>query len=109
VKAPSTSRDIPATRDLGSALRGDALSPYSPGMDFRAGRPRTNLRRRRTDHKLPALAVIRWKHADGTESAGHPLPRAHAEALLRAFQEQFPGPTFWLEVPAALSGDPTDR
>ena len=78
-------------------------------MDFRAGRPRTTFRRRRTDHKLPALAVIRWKHADGTEAAGHPLPREHAEALLRAFQAQFPKPTFWLEDPPALSGDPSGR
>jgi hypothetical protein len=67
------------------------------------------LRRRRTDHKLPALAVIRWRHADGTEAAGHPLPREHAEALLRAFEEQFPLPTFWLEIPPALSDEPTDR
>jgi hypothetical protein len=78
-------------------------------MDFRAGRPRTTHRRRATDRRLPALAVIRWKHADGTEAAGHPLPRAHAEALLRAFQAQFPLPTFWLEVPAALSDDPSHR
>ena len=74
-------------------------------MDFRAGRPRTTHRRRATDLKLPALAVIRWKHADGTEAAGHPLPRAHAEALLRAFQAQFPLPTFWREVPFVLLDD----
>jgi hypothetical protein len=46
--------------------------------------------------------VIRWKHADGTEASGHPLPRPHAEALLRAFEEQFPVPTFWLETPSPL-------
>jgi hypothetical protein len=77
-------------------------------MDFRSGRPRSPRRRRHTDRKLPALAVIRWKNADGTEAAGHPLPRAHAEALLRAFEAQFPVPTFWLEVPSPLQDDPSD-
>jgi hypothetical protein len=48
------------------------------------------------------MAVIRWKNVDGTETAGYPLPRAHAEALLRAFETQYPLPTFWLEVPPAL-------
>jgi hypothetical protein len=72
-------------------------------MDYRSGRPRSPFRRRRTDRKLPSLAVIRWKHADGTEAASHPLPRPHAEALLRAFEAQFPVPTFWLETPLALT------
>jgi hypothetical protein len=75
-------------------------------MDFRSGRPR--YRRRRTDRRPPALAVIRWKHADGTEAAGHPLPRAQAEALLKAFEAQFPEPTFWLDVPPALGNEPAD-
>ncbi len=78
-------------------------------MDYRSGRPRSPLRRRRTDLKPPALAVIRWKHADGTEASSHPLPRPHAEALLRAFEAQFPVPTFWLEVPRTLSNEPPDR
>ena len=78
-------------------------------MDFRPGRPSSPFRRRRTDLKLPALAVIRWRNADGTEASGHPLPRPHAEALLRAFQAQFPVPRFWLEVPPLLSGEPSDR
>lgn len=52
--------------------------------------------------------MIRWKNPDGSEEAGHPLPRAHAEALLRAFQSQFPVPTFWLEIPATL-GDARAR
>ena len=77
--------------------------------DFRSGRPRSRRRRRRTDLKPPALAVIRWKNADGTESAGHPLPQVHAEALLRAFEAQFPLPTFWLEVPSPLATDPSER
>jgi hypothetical protein len=78
-------------------------------MDFRPGRPSSPFRRRRTDHKLPALAVIRWRNADGTEASGHPLPRTHAEALLRAFQAQFPVPQFWLEVPTHLTDGPSDR
>jgi len=77
-------------------------------MDFRSGRPRSLRRRRHTDRKLPPLALIRWKNADGTEVSGHPLPRPHAEALLRAFEAQFPVPTFWLEVPAALKDEPSD-
>ena len=89
-------------------------------MDFRSGRPRIRHERRRKDHQtaspgngLPAalaqperrqsnLAVIRWKDVDGTESCGHPLPRAHAEALIKAFVGQYPLPTFWLEIPPAL-------
>lgn len=81
-------------------------------MDFRAGYPRTRSERRRKDGPRPDgvqwdrrhsdLAVICWKGADGTQSSGHPLPRAHAEALLRAFVGQYPLPTFWLEVPPAL-------
>ena len=47
--------------------------------------------------------VIRWKNLDGTESAGHPLPSTHAQALLRAFQEHFPTPNFWLETPPSLT------
>ncbi len=81
-------------------------------MDFRAGHLRTRSERRRKDGPKPdgvqwerresALAMICWKNADGTEWSGHPLPRAHAEALLRAFVGQYPLPTFWLEVPPAL-------
>jgi len=64
--------------------------------------------RRQTDRGQPdrrqsGLAIIRWKNPDGTETAGHPLPHAHAEALLRAFREQFPLPMFWLEVPPVLA------
>jgi hypothetical protein len=73
-------------------------------MDFRSGRPRS----RHADRRTPALAVIRWKHADGTEAEGHPLPLEHAEALLRAFEEQFPVPTFWLEVPPVLADEASD-
>jgi hypothetical protein len=73
-------------------------------MDFRSGRPRS----RHSDRRPPALAVIRWKHADGTVAEGHPLPRPHAEALLRAFEAQFPVPTFWLDVPVALADEPSD-
>jgi hypothetical protein len=59
--------------------------------------------RRRTQRPGPAaLAVIHWKHADGTEAEGHPLPRSHAEALLDAYKAAFPQPRFWLETPAAL-------
>ena len=47
------------------------------------------------------LAVIHWKNLDGTEASGQPLPLAHAEALLRAFESQFPRSTFWLETPPA--------
>lgn len=81
-------------------------------MDFRAGYPRTRSERRRKDGPRPDgvqwdrrhsdLAVICWKSADGTQSSGHPLPRAHAEALLRAFEGQYPLPTFWLEIPPVL-------
>jgi len=80
-------------------------------MDFRAGYSRTRQERRRKDSdqagwggadRRQPLAEIRWKNADGTVSGGHPLPRAHAEALLRAFMRQYPEPTFWLEVPPAL-------
>lgn len=89
-----------------------APTHYSRGMDFRSGRARDRRERRQKDRpqatwgqaerRQPGLAVIRWRNADGTESAGHPLPRAHAEALLRAFERQYPVPTFWLEVPPAL-------
>ena len=82
-------------------------------MDFRSGRPRKRVERRRANRPLAervkidrregGLAVIRWMNADGTESAGHPLPRPHAEALLRAFQQHFPLPQYWLEVPPALA------
>jgi hypothetical protein len=81
-------------------------------MDFRAGHLRTRSERRRKggqkpdwlpwDRRQSDLAVICWKNVDGTESSGHPLPRAHAEALLRAFVGQYPLPSFWLEVPPAL-------
>jgi hypothetical protein len=81
-------------------------------MDFRAGHLRTRCERRKKDrdpsHWVQAdrrqsdLLVIHWKSPDGTESSGHPLPRAHAEALLRAFVGQCPLSTFWLEVPPAL-------
>ena len=81
-------------------------------MDFRSGHLRSRHERRRTDgqrsdwqgvdRRQSDLAVIRWKNIDGTESSGHPLPRAHAEALLRAFKTQYPSPTFWLEIPPAL-------
>jgi hypothetical protein len=81
-------------------------------MDYRAGHLRTRSERRRQggpkpdwlqfDRRQSNLAVICWKNGDGTESSGHPLPRAHAEALLRAFVVQYPVPTFWLEVPPAL-------
>jgi hypothetical protein len=81
-------------------------------MDFRAGHQRARYERRAKDRQAadrgPAerreapLAVIRWRNKDGTEAGGHPLPRQHAEALLRAFQSQFPLPSFWLETPPAL-------
>ena len=81
-------------------------------MDFRSGHLRTRCERRRKggqkpdwlvwDRRQSDLAVICWKGADGTQSSGHPLPRAHAEALLRAFVGQYPLPTFWLEMPPAL-------
>jgi hypothetical protein len=54
------------------------------------------------DRRQSRLAVICWKNQDGTQSAGHPLPRAHAEALLRAFQQHYPLSAYWLEVPPAL-------
>jgi len=86
-------------------------------MDVRSGRLRTRYERRRKgrqtgewgqpERRQSNLAVIRWKNVDGTESAGHPLPWAHAEALVRAFARQYPGTTFWLEVPPAL--DDTHR
>ena len=86
-------------------------------MDFRSGHLRTRYERRRkdsqsTEWKQPerrqaGLAVIRWKNVDGSESAGHPLPRAQAEAVVRALAEQYPQSTFWLEVPPAL--DDTQR
>ena len=57
------------------------------------------------ERRQPALALIRWKNRDGSEGTGHPLPRAHAEALLRAFEQQFPVPTYWLEVPPALADE----
>jgi hypothetical protein len=61
------------------------------------------IERRRTKRPGPAaLAVIHWKHADGTEAESHPLPRSHAEALLHAYEAAFPRPRFWLETPAAL-------
>jgi hypothetical protein len=81
-------------------------------MDFRAGRLRARHERRQkdrqpspwkqADRRQSGLSVIRWKNVDGTESASHPLPRVHAEALLLAFEKQYPLPTFWLEVPPAL-------
>jgi hypothetical protein len=82
-------------------------------MDFRAGHFRVRHERRHADQGQPppgqpdrrqsGLLVIRWRNLDGTESGGHPLPRAQAEALLRAFQDQFPRPRYWLEVPPALA------
>ena len=81
-------------------------------MDFRAGRWRVRTERRHADDGQPppgqperrqsGLLAIRWRNLDGTESGGHPLPRAHAEALLRAFQDHFPRPSYWLEVPPPL-------
>ena len=80
-------------------------------MDYRSGRPRVRYERRQkgrqqvlpeADRRQFTLTVIRWKNPDGTESAGHPLPRAHAEALLRAFERHFPSPAYWLEIPPAL-------
>ena len=73
-------------------------------MDFRSGRSRS----RQADRRPPSLAVIRWKHADGTEAEGHPLPLEQAEALMRAFEVQFPVPTFWLEIPPVLADEPSD-
>jgi hypothetical protein len=59
--------------------------------------------RRRQQRPGPAsLAVIHWKHADGTEAESHPLPRRHAEALLDAYKAAYPRPRFWLETPAPL-------
>ncbi len=82
-------------------------------MDFRSGRPRDRHERRLKDGRIaagrqperrqPALALIRWRNVDGTESAGHPLPDVHAEALARAFAGYFPRSTFWLDVPPALA------
>ena len=81
-------------------------------MDFRTDGPRDEHDRRRgdrrktdrggVDRRTAGLAVIHWKSLDGTEASGHPLALAHAEALLRAFQSQFPLPLFWLETPPAL-------
>ena len=81
-------------------------------MDFRSGHPRIRYERRRKDNQTASpeqpdrrqsnLVVSRWRDADGTESCGHPLPRAHAEALLKAFVGQYRLPTFWLEIPPAL-------
>ena len=66
-------------------------------MDARA------VERRRKKRAGPAaLAVIHWKHADGTEAEGHPLPRPHAEALLDAYKAAFPQPRVGLETPPAL-------
>jgi hypothetical protein len=70
-------------------------------MDFRSGRPRERLERRRKDRQSD-LVVIRWKGSDRTESAGHPLQRAHAEALLRAFEQLFRSAKYWLELPPAF-------
>jgi hypothetical protein len=82
-------------------------------MDYRAGHLRVRHERRRADQGQPppgqpdrrqsGLLVIRWRNVDGTESGGHPLPRAQAEALLRAFQDHFPRSSYWLEVAAALA------
>jgi hypothetical protein len=82
-------------------------------MDYRSGYVRVRPERRRAEQgqpppgqperRQPGLVAIRWRNLDGSESAGHPLPRAHAEALLRAFQSHFPRPSYWLEVPPALT------
>jgi hypothetical protein len=64
--------------------------------------PSTVERRRKKRPGPAGFAVIHWKHADGTEAEGHPLPRLHAEALLDAYKAAFPQPRFWLETPAPL-------
>ncbi len=43
--------------------------------------------------------MIRFKDPDGIESAGPPLQRAHAEALVRAFRVLYTQPEFGLDVP----------
>ena len=59
--------------------------------------------RRRKKRPGPAsLAIVHWKHADGTEAEGHPLPLLHAKALLHAYEAAFPQPRFWLETPIPL-------
>lgn len=63
--------------------------------------PRVERRRKRRPEP-GSLAVIHEKHADGTETASHPLPRPYAEALLDAYKHAFPQPRFWLETPAPL-------
>jgi hypothetical protein len=35
------------------------------------------------------LAVISWNHPDGSLATSAPLPRAHAEALARAYASYF--------------------
>ena len=59
-------------------------------------------RRRKKRPGPGVLAVIHWKHADGTEAEGHARPLTHAEALLHAYEAAFPQPRFWLETPAPL-------
>jgi hypothetical protein len=51
------------------------------------------------------LAVISWHHPDGSLATSAPLPRAHAEALARAYSRFFqPAQTYgiqpikWLEA-----------
>jgi hypothetical protein len=65
------------------------------------GSPKVERRRKRRPGPQ-SLAVIHWKHADGTTAEGHPLPRRHAEALLDAYRAAFPKPRFWLETPLPL-------
>jgi hypothetical protein len=57
------------------------------------------------------LAVISWHHPDGSLATSAPLPRAHAEALARAYAEFFkPSQTYgiqpvaWLEAPKRRPG-----
>jgi hypothetical protein len=59
-------------------------------------------RRRRKRPGPASLAVIHWKHADGTEAESHALPLLHAKALLHAYEAAFPQPRFWLETPVPM-------
>jgi len=52
------------------------------------------------------LATVAWRHPDGTQALGSPMPRPHAEALARAFALFFPDRPYTTERIPWLQAQP---
>ena len=56
------------------------------------------------------LAVVSWRHPDGSLATGAPLPRPQAEALARAYARLFPRQQYWTQtLPWLTSRAPRGR